>query len=110
MVSVGMSCPYSIAVSVDWRILIGMVRDISQDQFLAATADTLAAARSDSFVISKDGEFVAALVSERDYVDLRRLRSQRVSKAMDAISDAIDASGAGEADLKELEKALDRHA
>jgi hypothetical protein len=87
-----------------------MVRDISQDQFLAATADTLAAVRSDSFVISKDGEFVAALVSESDYVELRKLRSQRVSRAMDCISDAIESSGASEADLQELEKALDRHA
>jgi hypothetical protein len=87
-----------------------MTRDISQDEFLAATADTLAAARSDSFVISKDGEFVAALVSERDYVDMRKLRAQRVMASLDRISDAIQSSGASEAELRELEKALDRHA
>ena len=87
-----------------------MTRDISQDEFLAATADTLAAARSDSFVISKDGEFVAALVSERDYVELRKVRAQRVAAAMDRISDAIEASGASETELLDLEKALDRHA
>jgi hypothetical protein len=92
------------------RILVNMTRSISQDEFLAATADTLAAARSDSFVISKDGEFVAALVSERDYVELRKLRAQRVASAMNRISDAIEASGASEAELLELEKALDRHA
>jgi hypothetical protein len=86
-----------------------MTRDISQEQFLAATADTLAAARSDSFVISKDGEFVAALVNERDYADLRRLRVQRAIEAMNSISDAIEASGASYEELLELEKALDRH-
>jgi len=87
-----------------------MTRSISQDEFLAAPADTLAAARKDSFVISNGGEFVAALVSEREYVELRRLRAQRVAKAMDSISDAIESSGANEAELLELEKALDRHA
>jgi hypothetical protein len=87
-----------------------MTREISQDDFLATTADTLAAVRNDLFVISKDGEFVAALVSERDYVDLRKLRAQRVKAALDRLSDAIEASGASEAELRELEKALDRHA
>jgi hypothetical protein len=87
-----------------------MTRDISQDEFLATTADTLAAARSDSFVISKDGEFVAALVSERDYVDLRKLRAQRVMASLDRLSNAIESSGASEDELRELEKALDRHA
>jgi hypothetical protein len=87
-----------------------MTRDISQDDFLAATADTLAAVRNDSFVISKDGEFVAALVSERDYVDLRKLRAQRVKVALDSIGGAIAASGASQEELRELEKALDRHA
>jgi hypothetical protein len=87
-----------------------MTRDISQDDFLAATAATLAAVQNDSFVINKDGEFVAALVSERDYVDLRKLRAQRVKAALDRLSDAIELSGASEAELRELEKALDRHA
>ena len=86
-----------------------MTLDISQDDFLAAPADTLAAVRSNSFVISKDGEFVAALVSERDYADLRKLRAQRVKAALDSISDAVAASGASEAELLDLEKALDRH-
>jgi hypothetical protein len=87
-----------------------MTRDISQDEFLAATAATLAAVQNDSFVINKDGEFVAALVSERDYMDLRKLRVQRVKAALDSLGDAIAASGASEEELRELERALDRHA
>lgn len=87
-----------------------MTRSISQDEFLAAPADTLAAVRNDSFVISNGGEFVAALVSEREYVELRKLRAQRVADAMDRISNAVESSGADEAQLLELEKALDRHA
>jgi hypothetical protein len=87
-----------------------MTRSISQDEFLATTADTLAAARNDSFVISNHGEFVAALVSERDYVELRKLRAQRVAASMDRISEAIESSGASGTELLELEKALDRHA
>jgi hypothetical protein len=66
--------------------------------------------RNDSFVINKDGEFVAALVSERDYMDLRKLRVQRVKAALDSLGDAIAASGASEEELRELERALDRHA
>lgn len=87
-----------------------MTRDISQEEFLASPAATLAAARSDSFVISNDGEFVAALVSERDYADLRKLRAQRVKAALDGIGEAVAASGASKEELRELEKALDRHA
>ncbi len=53
---------------------------------------------------------MAALVSERDYMDLRKLRVQRVKAALDSLGDAIAASGASEEELRELERALDRHA
>jgi hypothetical protein len=87
-----------------------MTRAISVDEFLAKAPQTLSSVGDDSFVI-RDGEtFVAALVGEKDFEAIRQARGRKAIAAMNRLSDAIDASGATEKELKELERALDRKA
>jgi hypothetical protein len=87
-----------------------MTRAITQDDFLANASQRLASLGNDVFVIEQDGQFVAALVSQKDFEALRRVHGQRAIAAMNRLSDAIEASGATHEELLELEKALDRKA
>jgi hypothetical protein len=87
-----------------------MMRAITKDDFLANAQQKLASLGDDLFVIEQDGNFVAALVSEKDFEAIRKVRGQRAIAAMNRLSDAIEASGATKEELLELEKALDRKA
>lgn len=87
-----------------------MTRAISQDEFVATVTQTLASLGEDSLLIEREGAVVAALVPPSDWERLRQMRGQRAIAAMNRLSDAIEASGATEEELRELEKALDRKA
>jgi hypothetical protein len=87
-----------------------MTRAITKEEFLASAPQTLAALGDDTFVIEQDGNFVAALVSQKDFEAIRRIRGQRAIAALNRLRDAIAASGATHEELLELEKALDRKA
>ena len=87
-----------------------MMREISKEEFIAAAPELLSSVGNDLFIIQQGEQFVAALVGEEEFRRLREARGQRAIAAMHRLSDAIEASGATEEELKELEAALDRKA
>ncbi len=86
------------------------MRSLTKDEFLADAPILLDTVGEDVLIIKQDQTFVAALVSQADFEEIRRARGSRAMAAMRRLSDAIEASGATEDDLRELEKALDRKA
>ena len=87
-----------------------MLRAMSKDEFMAAIPDILSSVGEDLVIIEQGQKFVAALVGEKEYRQLREARGRRAIAAMNRLSDAIEASGATEEELRELERALDRKA
>ncbi len=87
-----------------------MMREVSKEEFIAAMPDLLNSVSKDLVVIQQGTQFVAALIGEKEFQQLREARGQRAIAAMDRISDAIEASGTSEQELEELEAALDRKA
>ena len=87
-----------------------MTRAISKEEFLAAVPDILTSMGDDLVVIEQDHQFVAALVGQKEFDQLREARGRRAAAALNRISDALEASGASEQELRELQAALDRKA
>ena len=87
-----------------------MTRTISQEEFATSAPELLQAVGDQTILIERDGKTVAALVSAEQYESTREARGRRAIAAMNRLSDAIEASGATEQELKELEAALDRKA
>jgi hypothetical protein len=87
-----------------------MMRAITREEFLATAPETLAAVGDNAFIIREGEKFVAAIVGEKDFEAIRGARGRRAIAAMNRLSDAIEASGATEEELADLEKALDRKA
>ena len=96
--------------SIDLPYHLFMVRAVSKEEFLAAVPDILSSGMEDLVIIQQGTHFVAALIGEKEFQQLRQARGRRAVAAMDRISDAIEASGVGEQELKDLEAALDRKA
>ena len=63
-----------------------------------------------SIVIEEQGHAVGVLVSPDEFERLRRQRGERAVSVMDRFHALMEASGAGEDELHELERALDRKA
>jgi hypothetical protein len=87
-----------------------MTRAISQDEFIASVPEVLSSVSEGPFIIRRGNTFIAALVSEQEFEMIRRAKGERAIAAMNRMSDAIEASGASEEELRELETALDRKA
>ena len=87
-----------------------MTRAITEEEFLANPAAKLAEIGNDTFIVERDGKFVAALVSEAEFHELREKRGRKAVAALHQLNDLVEASGARERELKELEKVLDRKA
>jgi len=87
-----------------------MTRAFTPEQFVEALPTIVNSMGEDSFVIERDGQLVAALVTPEEYKLIRQVRGRRALAALNRLSDAIEASGASEEELKELEKDLDRKA
>jgi hypothetical protein len=77
---------------------------------VATVTQALASLGEDSLLIEREGAVVAALVPAADMERMRQVRGQRALAAMNRLSDAIEASGATEEELCDLEKALGRKA
>jgi hypothetical protein len=109
-ISIDMDNSYSIVQSRSWEYSEAMTRAISIDRFLATAPETLSSVGDDAFVIRQGEKFVAAIVGEKDFEAIRAARGKRAIAAMNRLSDALEASGASQQELLDLEKALDRKA
>ena len=87
-----------------------MTRAITEEEFLSNPSARFAEVGTDTFVVERDGKFLAAIVSEADFAALRKAQSRRALAALNRLSDFVEASGATEGELRELEIALDRKA
>lgn len=87
-----------------------MMREVSKEEFIATAPEILSSVGNDLVIIQQGDQFVAALVGEKEFRQLHEARGRRAIAAMHRLSDALEASGATEEELKELEAALDRKA
>jgi PHD/YefM family antitoxin component YafN of YafNO toxin-antitoxin module len=82
-----------------------MTRAISEEEFVSSKADLLKAVGQQTFLIERDGEPVAALVSMAEYESTREARAERAIQAMHAFGEHMRSVATPE-ELDELEKEL----
>jgi hypothetical protein len=87
---------------------LAMTRAITPEQFVEALPTIVNSMGEHSFVIERDGEVLAALVTPEEYKLIRQVRGRQALSALNRLSDAIEASGASEEELKDLEKSPGR--
>lgn len=87
-----------------------MARLVSQQEFVETANDLIQSAGQQTVFIQNGGETVAVLVSPSEYESTHEAKVEKAIAAMKRLSDAIYENNPSEAELYELEKALDRKA